>query len=497
MGEGMRTLVVALVAGVVSAVPARGEVTLTATRTEVLYSADSKPDCSTLFKTTDDALPFNVSRIRAVVSGAPAGVALGYHWSVTGEAGIVAADLDLGPEDETPTLIGMCGSFGNACILTTDRLRFYSEPSILWLGPTCDALPKDTSKPFHGGKSRLTVKVTAGKKKVGRASTDVGWGRTGSITLYVDGQDGIGKKGGIGTGVAPFFGAVVDPASVVPTQLDTFEFANGAGTVADVSPGCFETLNGRRFDGCIDGETYTGAGAFTATVKAKYHDGSALCDNAALRVLSCSADSRLNVAATPKLGLYDPDDAKRNTVEVVVKLENHSKATASLPPCSLLLAGAGILTCTESLKVGGTEDKKTTAFDLPHCSSASNVQCTSDADCHPPFCPECTADEVCLLKSHCSKTFAQLCTSDAACDRTVCPSCVEDEKCIRVLDFQGASAVVIEPGKSFELLRETVQLKNEFADTARLTDDWEANTVNAGSADKTLKYRLRGRPALK
>jgi hypothetical protein len=494
MGEMRRKLFAGALLAIGLAGPAVAGVSLRASRTDVFYSSDAEPDCKALFAITDDTqLPANVSRIHAVVDGAPAGATLAYHWAVKGD-GIVAADLDLGTGEETPTLIGMCGAFGNACILTEDRLRFYNEPSLLWLGPTCAALPKDTSKPFRGSVAKITLKVTAGKKRVGRATLNVGWGRVGSVTLFVDGEDGLGKKSGIGTGVLPFLSATVAANPALPGAVTTFEFSNGAGQVGSVGPGCGTVIGGRSFDACIGSEEYQGSGKFVPVVEAQFADKSALCDNATVQVLNCSAKAQLDVITKPKLAVYDPGDARRSTVDVLVRMRNLSVQSGTLPPCSFLMAGAGILTCSASLKVGGATDTKITAFDLPHCSEATDRGCQNDADCRPPFCPECTIDETCLTRSHCSKTDSKLCTSDAECGKIACPICVTDEICIRVLDLGGASAIVIPPGKSFDLLHETVQVKNKFADTGSLTDVWTASTVNAGSADHSVKYKIRGRP---
>src|SRR5256884_2939880 len=133
----------------------------------MLYSAESKPDCSILSKTDDAALPFNVTRLR--VLGAPAGRPLTYHWSMKkSEKGLLAADLDIsaGGQGSAPAAVsGMCADFGSACILTGQKLSFYNEDHILWVAPTCDVLPKDTSKQFHGGGTPTRAPATAGTRQ--------------------------------------------------------------------------------------------------------------------------------------------------------------------------------------------------------------------------------------------------------------------------------------------------------------------------------------------
>jgi len=103
------------------------------------------------------------------VVDAPPGVPLVYRWSLPSNAqGLLAADLDLGPAGEAPSVTGMCAEFGNACVLTADKQSFYDEPMIFFVAPTCDALPKNTAKAFRGTTSRIKQRVTAGKRHVGR-----------------------------------------------------------------------------------------------------------------------------------------------------------------------------------------------------------------------------------------------------------------------------------------------------------------------------------------
>src|SRR2546429_8616448 len=113
----------------------------------MLYSAESKPDCSILSKTDDAALPFNVTRLR--VLGAPAGRPLTYHWSMKkSEKGLLAADLDLsaGGQGSAPAAVsGMGGDFGSACIPTGEKVGFYNRDHILLVAPTFGGLAQDTA----------------------------------------------------------------------------------------------------------------------------------------------------------------------------------------------------------------------------------------------------------------------------------------------------------------------------------------------------------------
>jgi hypothetical protein len=107
-------------------------VSVSASRTEILYSQNADPDCSMLHSVTDDAqLPFYVARLRATVVDAPPGVPLVYRWSLPSNAqGLLAADLDLGSAGEAPSVTGMCAEFGNTCVLTSDKQSFYDEPNL-------------------------------------------------------------------------------------------------------------------------------------------------------------------------------------------------------------------------------------------------------------------------------------------------------------------------------------------------------------------------------
>src|SRR5262249_30647550 len=126
----------------------------------------------------------NVARLSVV--NPPTGANIGYHWSMKKSSkGTLAADLDIGMGAEIPAINAMCSSFGSACLLTTGQLNFYNENHILFSAPTCDVLPSDTRRRFGGGVSRVSVKVTAGKHKIGKASVDVEWGRNGGVTLFV------------------------------------------------------------------------------------------------------------------------------------------------------------------------------------------------------------------------------------------------------------------------------------------------------------------------
>jgi hypothetical protein len=493
------TLVVGAVAA--AAMPAGASVTLTASRNELLYSQDADPDCSKLHAITDDGqLPFNVARLRSSVQGAPAGQAVGYKWSLRKKsAGLLAADLDLGPGGETSAVAGMCAEFGNACILTDEKVKFYSEPTIFFIAPTCDVVSNRTEKVFRGGTSRVTLKVTAGRRKLGRATVTIGWGRNGAVQIWAENtqgvfDDGLGKPNGVNVPAVTILGANItqQPNPAPPGGLDTF-FFNGENISGAESNACPLT----RFEACVELDIFSVGHAFP-TVEARYNDGSALCDKIEVRTGPCNPNPKLEVITKPRLRTYDPDDPRRNTVELTVRLRNASRPEGNLPPCNFLLRGAGILSCSEELKVGGLTDSKTTTFDLAHCSVTTNRGCRLNAECDPQICPDCQPNEICLTESHCSTTFTQRCQSDADCKSTgnnpPCSKCDKEERCIRVLDVPSPE-IFIRAGEFFDLLTETRTLRNELPDPARITDTWTANVfIPDVSAQDKIRYRIKGRP---
>jgi hypothetical protein len=57
------------------------------------------------------------------------------------------------------------------------------------------------------------------------------------------------------------------------------------------------------------------------------------------------------------------------------------------------------------------------------------------------------------------------------------------------------TGVTVPVGKSFDLFHQTVQMRNVLPDTAKIKDTWEANVfIPEVSAEKSLSYRIRGRP---
>jgi hypothetical protein len=479
-------------------------VSISASRTELLYSQNANPDCSMLHAVTDDAqLPFYVARLRATVEGAPAGAPVVYRWALSAKAkGLLAADIDLTPGEATSSVTGMCAEFGNACVLTADKQRFYNEPTILFVAPTCDVLPTKPAKQFHGGTSKVKLSVTAGKRKVGKAVVTVGWGRNGEAVLSVlDVQgtfdDGVGKRNGVNVYAVTVAAADItqQPNPAPPAGIRTY-FFGGQGSVQSAEATSCAPFP--QFDACVELDGLS-AGRSFPTVEVRYVDGSSLCDNMGVQVGTCAANPKLQIIAKPKRSTYDPANTTASTVDLTVRLKNASHREGGLPPCNFLLRGANVLSCTESLSVGGVTDTQTTQFDLQHCSQTTSQPCVSNDDCSSTSCGACIPGEFCLTQSHCSQTFTMPCSSNNDCEPTgdnpPCPQCKSDETCIRVLQVPTGAGVTVPAGKSFDLFHQTVQMRNVLPDTAKIKDTWRATVfIPEVSAEKSLSYRIRGRP---
>lgn len=470
------------------------QVNLVASRSSLLYSTSTNVDCSMLSKITNDSmLPFYVTRLR--IANPPTGSAIGYHWSMKKSSkGTLAADLDIGTGAEVPAINAMCSSFGSACLLTAGNLNFYNENHILFLAPTCDVLPTDTRKHFGGGVSRISVKVTDGKRKIGKASVDVDWGRNGSVTLFVSDmedpprfQDGMPRPFPVSVFANPTFAWQTMAPNPVPGGKVAASFSGGGSSFGTVP--CPS-----RFDGCEE-LRFPAGGRVLVLLTLSFDDNSALCDNITVNVATCSPDGRLDIIPKPKRSLYDPANPSQANVDLIVRLTNTSKPRGGLPACPFLLGGANVLTCTGALKVGSVTDTRSTSFDLMHCSETTGQGCLSDADCAPFACATCKPNEVCLTKPHCSKTFDRQCSTDSDCTKPLCPTC-EGETCVRILEL-GTQERGLAPGQHIDLFNQPVRLTNVLTDTARITDTWTANVEIPGvSFQDSFRYRIKGRPSV-
>ncbi|HJQ84620.1 MAG TPA: hypothetical protein VKA21_11115 [Candidatus Binatia bacterium] len=476
-----RTSILGLLLPLLFGSSAGAVVGLQVSRSELLYSHELDPDCTELHNTVDSGLPLNVVRLRATVPGIPDDQVV-FRWSIQKPAvGGLAADQEISDAAGAPVIEAICAEFGNQCLLTKETLHLYTRPTIFWVAPTCDILPKNTGRQYRGGLVRFRVRATQGRRKLGKASIKVGFGRVASVRLFADGDDGVGKPSGVPTGVRVVYGALTDPGGLaLPGSKYTFK--DGENETKESEGPC--TVEGTSFPACAQFD-YGSGGKFLATVEQEFGDGSALCDNVTVQVLACSAAGRLEIIRRPKLRTYVPGDPVKGKVDVTVRLHNDSQARNGLPACGFLISGPVVLRCQERVEFGGTMDEHTTVFDTRHCSVTTDIGCNSNAGC-----PD---GETCLTEAHCSETFSRSCRGDADCQPPACPGCGESETCIKVLDL--SSDLVIRPGRFFDLLKlDDVGLFNVTAGKAKLQDLWTAHTINAGDYDGATSYGIKGRP---
>src|SRR2546422_7486915 len=353
-------------------------VTVSASLSEALYSAESNTDCASLHTLKDQGtaggqgeLPMNIVRLHATVPGVPDDKVT-FRWSVLKpEFGMLVADQNIAGGESQPVIEGICAKFGTEggpCVLSGDRLRLYALPSILWVAPTCDILPKNTAKQFRGGLARFKVKALSGKRKLGKGQVSVGFGRVASIILFADEQNGLRKPSGVPGGVRFFFSSNTNPNGLPLPPVDHYEFSNGAGATTDIkdSEGRCTFEDGRSFDACAgaDGELdYHAVGKYLATVKEVFDDNSALCDNITVQVLACAARGHVQIIRRPRAEAYTPGSARTGKVDVIVRLKNNSVAEHGLPPCPFLLDDP-VLSCSEEARFAGGSPTKGTEFTL-------------------------------------------------------------------------------------------------------------------------------------
>lgn len=499
---GGRWIPAAVLVGVFTAPCAEAaRVVVAPSRTELLYSGSSAdPSCSLLSKVADPALPLNVVRLSATPpSGAPA-EQVRYQWSLSKpQVGKLAADLDLGPDEQEPAIRTLCAELGNGCVLTEEQLAVYNHPSILWVAPGCDILPDDTTRPFRGGRVRIGVRVSVGKRRMGKGTVSVGFGRLGSLTLLVRDpggrrfRSGIGDAGGVPIFINPQFAMQFDPDGAELPALTEIKLDSGGGGSTTVTPPCFLDP---AFVACtqVGDILYNVGGKQVASATALLTDGSALCDKMTVNVRTTTIVPKLDISLAPKRGQYVPGDPASGFVNLRVRLRNAS------PPGSggnILLVG-NVLMCDTEARVGPSTITKTCQVDLQHCSTTANEPCQSNADCQPGACETCQPGEICLTSSHCSTRTATPigCTSDADCRPPRCPPsiCSPADTCIEVLPL---SQVFLGVGDAVDLIESTVPVVNTLTTPARVTDTWTVHTFNAGDDSDVVKYRIAPRPGVK
>ena len=464
---------------------------VTPSRSETLYSVTSDPDCSTLSMTADGALPFNVVRLRAEAPPNLNPDQVSYRWSPPNpEVGMLAADIDLGPGEQAAAIRTLCSELGNGCVLTAEQLNLYNKPTILWVAPGCDILPDKTAHPYGGGRVRIRVRASAGKKGLGKGSATVGFGRLGALTLLVADpgrpfRDGIGKPGGESIFINPAFAVRLSTRGATLPALEAVVFDSGAGGSVTQKPPC--ASNGE-FAACTQSGDllYSAGGKQVASATAELVDGSALCDKLTVNVRTATLTPKLEVSYTPRRKTLVPGDPASGSPILRVRLRNAS------PQGNLLLVG-NVLTCASEVRVGPTTLNQTTQIDLQHCSLTLSQGCTSDADCQAARCSDCEPNEICLTSSHCSAAPIG-CTTDKDCQPPRCPTCSATDACIQVLPL---SQVFLGAGDAVDLIESSIPVLNTLTAPARVTDTWTVQTFNAGSDTAVVKYKIAPRPTVK
>ena len=395
--------------------------------------------------------------------------------------GLLLADQDIPPNEQAGVIRTICTELGNACVLTAEQLSVYDKPTILYVAPGCDVLPEQGFKPYRGGRVKVRVKASAGKRKLGKGSIRIGYGRTASLSLTLDGKTGDGVRNGVAAQLREQFTATVDPAGVALPPIARYRFDNGDGDLATVPGDALQASTVL---------TYSTAGKHVATAEATLSDGSALCDNLLANVESATNRIRVEVSRTPKRGSYRPGDPASGSVSVRVRVKNTGKPQQG---SGVLLEGAGVLTCDTEVRTGATTLTKSTQIDFQHCSATLDQPCDSDADCRPSQCAACGAGEICLASSHCANTGLDVgvplgCTTDADCTRFD-----PTDSCVTVLPV---SSVLIPLGKSVDLISAVVPLANTLAGPAKVTETWTARAKNAPEDTVVDRYTIQSNPAV-
>jgi hypothetical protein len=470
-----------LVAGLVFAdVAWARRLTVTASRADALNASEGESDCSALSKKADADLPLHIVRLRVVP---PAGVAglVRYQWSLpTPNLGMLIADQDIPAGEQAPVIHALCAEIGNECVLTAEQLKVYDQATILYVAPTCDAsLPGDATKPYRGGQVKVGVRAFSGKRKAGKGVVSVGYGRTASVTMTLNGKTGIGKA--VQSGLEAVFAASVDPAGVALPAIDQSNFANGDGDAASVS------AVGLQAGVILD---YTTPGKHVGMVTVHLHDGSVLCDNVLGVVGTSDNHISLSVTTDPAPGTFRPGDPRTGNVDLHVRVKNVSDPAVARGV--VLFKGAGVLTCQSEIKVGSSKLAKTTEIDFQHCSASIDQACASDGDCNPTNCPACQAGEVCLGTSHCAFTGLGTGLDVQGCVRD--SDCGPGGQCVLVLPVQSLTLAI---GDATELLTATIPVANTLPSLAKVKETWTVHAVNAPDDTDAVSYSITSNPAVR
>jgi hypothetical protein len=475
-----------MTAAVVLALAAQAQaakLTVTPSRTETLYAQSEEQDCTELSKVPSANLPFHVVRL-SVESPVTDGT-VRYRWSEP-SAGSFAADLDLGPDDQTRLIRSLVADLGNACTLTGESLELYDRPTILWIAPTCDALPTDTTRPYPGDRVRFGVQALQGKRRLGKGSVTIGYGRLASTVMsisdppvpFANFRNGHGKPGGEPVFIDTAWGGSLDLKGQTLPAVQRFVFESDAGTVRDVPPCDDPAIVPTGLDACAVAPLWETGGKQLAQLMVELEDGSALCDNLTVNVRTTDNSVALDVTTTPRAGTFVPGDPLKGNPLLRARVRNTGLGSVTLI--------GNVLNVETEARVSGTILTETTRIDLRHCSATASQACDSDGDCGADACPTCQPDETCLTADHCSGfgSHAPGCTTNRDCAQF-------GETCVKVLPL---SRISIAPGDSFDLVEQNAPLANVLTVPARIKETWTVKCFNAPDATELLRYKIKPRP---
>jgi len=456
---------------------ATATVTLTASRSDVLYSTDvENVKCGELAALADADLPYNIVRIRAEDD---TGQATSFRWKLPkpNVGYFLRDDPTIGSTGGAFLVQAFCAEVGSRCFLDEATIDSYRRPTILWAAPTCDVLPKKTNQQFDGDDVKIRVKADGLRGRGSKASMTVGYGRLGTPVLTVENtklepDDGLGKKE-IATFLITTFGVSLPPAIAPPVPIESYTFDNGESESA--------TVTDCRFSGatpdapaCVALE-YGSIGPFRPTVEVTLEDGSAYCDAATTRVVTCQPKTKLEVKRSPNRATYPSADGELE--EVTVTLRNLAPRNTG---CDFRFER---LTCETAITKKSLSESDSIQFEPARCENAPLLFCVNDFDCG--------IDGPCVNRSHCSETTDRLCTADTDCSQTACPFCEPDETCTRVIQVPS----IILPGQSAQILSESLDVSSVIPGKVKVEETWSiTERFGRGDATTTDRFKIRGDP---
>jgi hypothetical protein len=214
----------------------------------------------------------------------------------------------------------MCAEFGNACVLTEQKLRFYNEPTILWLAPTCDVPSGGHLEAVRRRNESRQGQGDRGKRKLGKATATSSGGMHRFRDVVRRRFRRHGSRTGAGSRVRDRLQCRSSPRRDCSESLTPgpgpikFYDATTAGAARFTHAARADT----GFDDCE--RSITPRRSFLATVTRCSLDQSALCDNLN-GTCRRAPEAQLEIIPRPKLQTYDPE-GPRSTVDLTIRLHN-------------------------------------------------------------------------------------------------------------------------------------------------------------------------------